>query len=245
MNEPNNTSWEELDKVWRNKIQEQVDEVPDGIWDKIETRLDEQHVRPMWTRVRMSPWTWSAAAVIAILIGLNWDQSIPEEIEKPLAVHSNTKPASATPLHSPSEHQETPVVAVSTTIEASESFVPAIVEKLANTETQVMEEAKEPIASVAPKEAESEEIWVRVDIDPVKENAKPMSVAYQEETEQPKQKKSGLGRFLKQLRQVVKGEQPNWEELREGKPSLVDGIHQVANTYYRTEQTVKQTFQLQ
>jgi hypothetical protein len=108
-----------------------------------------------------------------------------------------------------------------------------------------MEEARAPIASVAPKEEESEEIWVRVDIDPVKENAKPVSVAYQEEPEQPKQKKSGLGRFLKQLRQVVKGEQPDREELRERKPSLVDGIHQVANTYYRTEQTVKQTFQIQ
>lgn len=245
MNEPNNTSWEELDKVWRNKVQEQVDEVPDGIWDKIETRLNDQPVRPMWTRVRMSPWTWSAAAVIAILIGLNWNQSIPEENEKPLAVLSNTKPASAAPLLSPSGDQETSFVAASTTTEASELFVPTIVEKLPNIETQVMEEAKEPIASVAPKEEASEEIWVRVDIDPVQENAKPVSVAYQEESEQPKQKKSGLGRFLKQLRQVVKGEQPDWEELREGKPSLVDGIHQVANTYYRTEQTVKQTFQLQ
>jgi hypothetical protein len=83
-----------------------------------------------------------------------------------------------------------------------------------------------------------------VDIDPVEEKAMPVAVAYRE-NEPPKQKQRGLGRFLKQLKQVVKGEEPVWQELREGKPSIIDGIHQVANTYYRTEQTVKQTFQLQ
>lgn len=243
MNEPNNTSWEELDKVWRNKIQERVDEVPAGIWDKIETRLDEQQVRPMWTRVRMSPWTWSAAAVMAILIGLNWDQSMPEEKEKPLVVHSNTKPASSEPLHAASD-EEMPVVAKSTHAKQKETLAPVILEKLPNVETQVMEEAQEPIASMAPKQEDTEEIWVRVDIDPVEEKAKPIAVAYQENVPN-KQKKSGLGKFLKQLKQVVKGEEPNWQAIGEGKPSLMDGIHQVANTYYRTEQTVKQTFQIQ
>ncbi|MHA8106775.1 hypothetical protein [Aquirufa sp. 5-AUSEE-100C1] len=244
MNEPNNTSWEELDKVWRKKIQEQADDVPANLWDKIETRLDEQQVRPMWTRVRMSPWTWSAAAVIAILIGLNWDQSMPEEKGNTLVVESKIKPSFSEPIHLPADVEELITTQVKPSV-VRESLAPSVIEKLPNVETQVMEEARAPIASVAPKEEESEEIWVRVDIDPVKENAKPVSVAYQEEPEQPKQKKSGLGRFLKQLRQVVKGEQPDWEELREGKPSLVDGIHQVANTYYRTEQTVKQTFQIQ
>jgi hypothetical protein len=244
MNEPNNTSWEELDKVWRKKIQDQADDVPANLWDKIETRLDEQQVRPMWARVRMSPWTWSAAAVIAILIGLNWDQSMPEEKGNPLVVESKIKPSSSEPIHLPADVEELTTTQAKPSV-VRESLAPSVIEKLPNVETQVMEEARAPIASVAPKEEESEEIWVRVDIDPVKENAKPVSVAYQEEPEQPKQKKSGLGRFLKQLRQVVKGEQPDWEELREGKPSLVDGIHQVANTYYRTEQTVKQTFQIQ
>ena len=243
MNESNNTSWDELDKVWRKKIHDQVDEVPVGLWDKIDTRLDQQELRPMWTRIRMSPWTWSAAAIIAIMIGLNWNQSAPEEKEMPLAVKSSTKPVTSEPLHLSSGGKTTVAVSAKTAV-MKEPLAPVEIEKLPNVETQVMEEAKEPIASVAPKQEESEEVWVRIDIDPVEENAKPVVAAYQENAPQ-KPKQRVLGRLLKQIKQVVRGEEPDWQELGEGKPSLMDGIHQVANTYYRTEQTVKQTFQIQ
>ena len=243
MNEPNNTSWEELDKVWRKKIQDQSDEVPSNLWDKIETKLDEQEVRPMWTRIRLSPWTWSAAAVISILIGLNWNQSPQEEKGIPLVVESKTKPTTLESIPLPSDVDAIVSTKVKLTID-QEPSAPSVIEKLPNLESPVVEEAKEPIAAVAPKQENDEEIWVRVDIDPVEEKAMPVAVAYRE-NEPPKQKQRGLGRFLKQLKQVVKGEEPVWQELREGKPSLIDGIHQVANTYYRTEQTVKQTFQLQ
>jgi hypothetical protein len=243
MNEPNNTSWEELDKVWRKKIQDQADDVPANLWDKIETRLDEQQVRPMWTRIRMSPWTWSAAAVITILIGLNWNQGKQEEKVNPLVVESKTKPTPSETIKLPSDVETIVAIQAKPTI-MRESLAPTIIEKLPAVEKQVMEEAKEPIAAVAPKQEVSDEIWVRVDIDPVEQKAEPIAVAYQE-NDQPAQKPRKLGRFLKQLKQIVKGEEPIWQELREGKPSLIDGIHQVANTYYRTEQTVKQTFQLQ
>jgi len=194
MNEPNNTSWEELDKVWRNQIQEQEDEVPNGLWEKIETRLDKQEVRPMWTRIRMSPWTWSAAAVITILIGLNWNQSPQEENENPRIVESKTKPTTTEPIILTSEEET--VVAIPTKSRINrESLASSIIEKLPNIETPEMEEAREPIVSMAPKQEEAEEIWVRVDIEPVAEKTKPVVVAYQEENTQPKQKKSGLGRF--------------------------------------------------
>jgi hypothetical protein len=243
MNEPNNTSWEELDKIWRKKIQDQSDEVPSNLWDKIETKLDEQEVRPMWTRIRLSPWTWSAAAVITILIGLNWNQSPQEEKGSPLVVESKIKPTTLESIPLSSDAETIVSAQVRPTID-QEPSAPPVIEKLLNVDSPIAEEAKEPIAAVAPKQENDEEIWVRVDIDPVEEKAIPVAVAYRE-SEPPKQKQRGLGRFLKQLKQVVKGEQPVWQELREGKPSLIDGIHQVANTYYRTEQTVKQTFQLQ
>jgi hypothetical protein len=54
-----------------------------------------------------------------------------------------------------------------------------------------------------------------------------------------------VGRLLKQVKQVVAGEQLDWQQLKEGNQPLEDGIHKVANTYYRTEQTIKQTFQIQ
>jgi hypothetical protein len=51
--------------------------------------------------------------------------------------------------------------------------------------------------------------------------------------------------LIKQVKQVVAGEELDWQQLKEGNRPLEDGIHQVANTYYRAEQTVKQTFQIQ
>jgi hypothetical protein len=100
------------------------------------------------------------------------------------------------------------------------------------------------IGKVEEKPEQSEEIWVRVDIDPVEEIINPVRVAKQAELP-VKKKKTFVGRLLKQVKQVVAGEQLDWQQLKEGNQPLEDGIHQVANTYYRTEQTIKQTFQIQ
>jgi hypothetical protein len=100
------------------------------------------------------------------------------------------------------------------------------------------------IAKAEEKPEQVEEIWVRIDINPVEENVKPVVLAKQEPSEITK-KKTFIGRILKQVKQVAAGEQLNWQELKEGNRHLEDGIHQVVNTYYRTEQTVKQTFQIQ
>ncbi len=240
MKESNTNAWNKIDKVWSEKMQDRVEEVPAGLWDQIETRLDERAIRPFWTRVRMSPWTWSAAAILVILLGLNWNPNTTEgevklateaafqkPIEGPAKMTYSTESVKMQKINNPIAH-----LAIST----------VTIEKAPNIETPVIETAQEPIAATAPKQDESEEIWVRVDIDPVVENTKP--VAYQE-LNQPKPRQRGFGRFIKQLKQVIKGEEPDWQEIQAGKPALVDGIHQVANTYYRTEQTVKQTFQIQ
>jgi hypothetical protein len=46
MKEPNNTSWEALEKAWQKQIQETSDEVPSRLWDELATRLDEKPARP-------------------------------------------------------------------------------------------------------------------------------------------------------------------------------------------------------
>ena len=107
----------------------------------------------------------------------------------------------------------------------------------------ILNDQQPDLAKVDSKPEAIEEIWVRVDIDPI-ESPKPLSVAQLDAT--PTKKRKGLlGRLIKQVKQVVAGEELDWQQLKEGNRPLEDGIHQVANTYYRTEQTVKQTFQIQ
>jgi len=242
MKKPNNTSWEALDKAWQKQIHDQADEVPAGLWDQINARLNEKPARPMWARVRLSPWTWSAAAVIAMVIGINWDSNKPIPQQTLVA---------QTKVQVPTKEQ----IQINTEQERPERVSrtqskPAIV-RHAQVETTTAHE--QPVEMLVPnltigkaeeKSVQSEEIWVRVDIDPVEEIVTPVRVAKQAELP-IKKKKTFVGRLLKQVKQVVAGEQLDWQQLKEGNQPLEDGIHQVANTYYRTEQTIKQTFQIQ
>jgi hypothetical protein len=241
MKEPKNTSWEALEKAWQKQIQETNDEVPSKLWGELSARLDEKAAVPLWTRLRLSPWTWSAAAIMAIVIGLNWAITTPTQ-QKTLArkesqIPRMNEPAKSTVLASikqiPLQHSERNIH-----LEPNQSYVP-VVEPIASLPDQ------QPIvAQTEAKPEQSEEVWVRIDINPVEENSKPVVQAQQEAPVVTK-KKTFLGRLLKQVKQVAAGEQLDWQELKEGNRTLEDGIHQVANTYYRTEQTVKQTFQIQ
>ena len=241
MKEPKNTSWEALEKAWQKQIQETNDEVPSKLWGELSARLDEKAAVPLWTRLRLSPWTWSAAAILAIVVGINWDSNIPvqpkktaeAEIQLP-KLNEPTKIADLASIEHKSEQQSEHIAKT----EPNQLYIPAV-------EPGVELPDQQPI--VAQKEAkpeQSEEVWVRIDINPVEENSKPVVQAQQEAPVVTK-KKTFFGRLLKQVKQVAAGEQLDWQELKEGNRSLEDGIHQVANTYYRTEQTVKQTFQIQ
>lgn len=241
MKEPNNTSWEALEKAWQKQIQDQEAKVPSDMWGRIDERLNEKPVRPMWTRVRLSPWTWSAAAVIALVIGINWESNKPTEKQTVRKTEIEI-PKSTEPSNMPLQVGD-------------ERIVTQVPERIAKLPTSVPAAAVEPViilpdqeppvvvqAEVKPEQAE--EIWVRIDINPAEEIAKPMVVAQQDEPKLTK-RKTFIGRLLKQVRQVAAGEQLNWQELKEGNRPLEDGIHQVANTYYRTEQSIKQTLQIQ
>ena len=90
------------------------------------------------------------------------------------------------------------------------------------------------------KADEEEVVFVRIDIDPVEENHIQSAV---EVNEKPiKRKRNLLGQIL---RQVIVREAGGWRNIANSNDKLTEGIHQVANTVIRTEQTVKQTLQFQ
>jgi hypothetical protein len=240
MKKPNNTSWEALEKAWQKQIQAHESVVPANMWERMEKQLDEKRVRPLW--LRMNTWVWSAAAVITILIGLNWESGITPAKTAPAITQEVKQPAN------PVAPSELPVLATSVSAaertskeksrrEPEQVYTPS-------DEASIIRSDQQPVLVKADSKPEAaEEIWVRVDIDPI-ESPKPSAVAQLDATP-PKKKKSLLGRLIKQVKQVVAGEDLDWQQLKEGNRPLEDGIHQVANTYYRTEQTVKQTFQIQ
>jgi hypothetical protein len=108
----------------------------------------------------------------------------------------------------------------------------------------VAESRPEKVVSAAPtlveKKSDPEEIvTVRLDIDPVvEEEVKPALT-------QQKRRKSLLGKIVGEIRQVLDGEPINWQKLKEGNPAFENNIHNVANTYMKTEENLKRTLQIQ
>ncbi|MEY2895430.1 MAG: hypothetical protein RIS42_1149 [Bacteroidota bacterium] len=243
MKKPNNTSWEALEKAWQKQIQTQESDVPANMWERMEQRMDKKTIRPLG--FRMTPWVWSAAAVLALIVGLNWESAVT------LPQHSKTVKQTVSSTKRLSETTQSPFVATAAPVSKPTAKQPIKYE--ANQvgtpsfeQPAIIPQEPQPVVAQAAKTADQpEEIWVRIDINPIEEAAKPISVAQREDMPVLTKKKTFVGRLLKQVKQVVAGEQLNWQELKEGNRSLEDGIHQVANTYYRTEQTVKQTFQIQ
>lgn len=240
MKKPNNTSWEALEKAWQKQIQAQESDIPANMWLRMEQRMDEKPVRPLW--LRMNTWVWSAAAVLAVIIGLNREGNVemPQQsntIQQAVGTEIKPRVSSNAPALASNEPITKPQY-ISNAL-SNQAMTPAV-------EPIVIQKDPQPQVAQAEKAPEQpEEVWVRIDIDPVEETAKPISVAQREDVPVLTKKKTFVGRLLKQVKQVVAGEQVDWQALKEGNRSLEDGIHQVANTYYRTEQTVKQTFQIQ
>jgi hypothetical protein len=243
MKKPINTSWEALEKAWQKQIQAQESDVPANMWERMEQRMDKKSVRPLW--LRMNTWAWSAAAALAVIVSLNWESNVE------LPPYSNPKKQAISSVAKPSITSNTPTLDVRTNVlelkseqttnKASHQIIPTSVKQ-----PEVIQMDQQPlVAQITKTPEQAEEVWVRIDIDPVEETTTQTSVAQREDVPVLTKKKTFVGRLLKQVRQVVVGEQLDWQALKEGNRSLEDGIHQVANTYYRTEQTVKQTFQIQ
>ena len=89
--------------------------------------------------------------------------------------------------------------------------------------------------------AKEESVELLIDIQPSQANNQEKENSYVPE---PSKKRHSLfARVVKQLKQAIDGEPVDWQTLKQGDPKLENSIHQVANTYIKTEQVVQRTFQ--
>ena len=230
MKEEKEASWDSLESQWRDQLDKHEAPFPAFDWEKLD--VGSKPTIPLWRQLTESPWVW--AAVLGIAIGINWQPVETVQNSLPvLAVQEKNTIKSTTPEIA--LYAEQPAPAKRPGVELVNQ--PNV---LTPSPIEVVDVVK---STEMPKELEKTEedvIYVRVDIDPMEENRiQPV----EEVLEKPmKRKRNLIGQIL---RQVVAGEPGGWREIANSNEKLAEGIHQVANTVIRTEQSVKQTLQLQ
>ena len=226
-------NWNSVEEKWREQLQNKSDDIPEGLWSRIEERLDEKPARRF-------PIYWAAAAMLLIAIGISWNyNSAPEET----TVVAKTEKSSA-PVEMAVTEPSPLVLEVENSSLPTLKSSPAEVAMATSTtpEVTLIEQAPtEIVVASAPsieKKSDAEEvIIVRLDIDPIEE-VKPTFT-------QQKRRKSLFGKIVGEIRQALDGEPVNWQKLKEGNPALENNIHNVANTYIKTEENLKRTLQIQ
>ncbi len=233
--------WNSVDEKWREQLSNKSEDIPEGLWSRLEERLPE---RLEEKSTRRFPIYWAAAAMLLIALGLSWNWNAPAEDE-------------ASELTRVIEKTEVPVEKIAASV-SEPLIIPTKATKstFANASLQPTSDVSDPIASVieeSPKEEmvtavpifekkeESPEIvTVRLDIDPImeEEEVKPAFT-------QQKRRKSLFGKIVGEIRQALDGEPVNWQKLKEGNPAFENNIHNVANTYIKTEENLKRTLQIQ
>ena len=228
--------WNSVDEKWREQLQNKSEDIPEGLWSRLEERLPEKPARRF-------PIYWAAAAMLLLALGLSWNWNpAPEEgaaevtrvIEKTNAPVEKAATSVSEPLIVPNKATESTFAKVSLQ-PVSELQAPVAV---------VIEESpkQETVASVPEmdkKEESPEIVTVRLDIDPIiEEDVKPAFT-------QKKRRKSLFGKIVGEIRQALDGEPVNWQKLKEGNAAFENRIHTVANTYVKTEENLKRTLQLQ
>jgi hypothetical protein len=228
--------WNSVEEKWREQLQNKSDDIPEGLWSRIEERLEEKPVRRF-------PIYWAAAAMLLIAVGLSWNwNTVPEET-RAVASEVNTAPTFTETPVSQGVQESTETLASSPISTVTVPSTSDEQESVLLSEPVVTEEIKhkEEVAAVQPlveSKAEPVEIvTVRLDIDPI-----------QEEEERPvakRRKRSLFGKIVGEIRQALDGEPVNWQKLKEGNPAFENNIHNVANTYVKTEENLKRTLQIQ
>jgi hypothetical protein len=224
-------NWNSVEEKWREQLQNKSEDIPEGLWSRIEERLEEKPTR-------LFPIYWAAAAMFLLALGLSWTwNTAPEE---------TTQVAKTEKMVAPLEKVETtdskPLNVLNKATFQKASLQPTL--DVAAPVASVIEEApkEETIASVPmiEKQEEPQEILtVRLDINPVvEEEIKPAFT-------QQKRRKSLFGKIVGEIRQALDGEPVNWQKLKEGNAAFENSIHTVANTYVKTEENVKRTLQIQ
>ena len=233
-------NWNSVEEKWREQLQNKSDDIPEGLWSRLEERLPERlEEKP----TRRFPIYWAAAAMLLIALGLSWNWNAPAEEE-------------AAELTRIIEKMEAPVEKIAASISeplivtnkaskstfANASFKPVLIEE--SPVSVVVDSPKEEMVAAVPifekKEESPEIVTVRLDIDPImeEEEVKPAFT-------QQKRRKSLFGKIVGEIRQALDGEPVNWQKLKEGNPAFENNIHNVANTYIKTEENLKRTLQIQ
>lgn len=229
-------NWNSVEEKWREQLQNKSDDIPEGLWSRLEERLDEKPSRRF-------PIYWAAAAMLLIALGLSWnwnsspEQVTPEEVTPMAKIEKSFSPevkADPTTVIPPIAEAHTPQKKANnnpTTIRVESPMV--------NAEEPQKEESVASVQSIVKTEESPEILTVRLDINPiVEEDVKPAF------TEQ-KRRKSLFGKIVGEIRHALDGEPVNWQKLKEGNTAFENRIHTVANTYVKTEENLKRTLQLQ
>ena len=228
--------WNSVEEKWREQLQNKSEDIPEGLWSRIEERLEEKPSRRF-------PIYWAAAAMLLLVLGLswNWNPATEEGAAEVTRVIEKSEAPVEKAATSVSEALMVPTKATESTF-AKASIQPA--SDVAVPVAVVIEESprQETFASVPAmdkKEETPEIVTVRLDIDPiVEEDVKPAFT-------QQKRRKSLFGKIVGEIRQALDGEPVNWQKLKEGNAAFENSIHSVANTYVKTEENLKRTLQLQ
>ena len=232
-------NWNSVEEKWREQLSNKSEDIPDGLWSRLEERLPERlEEKPS----RRFPIYWAAAAMLLLALGLSWNWNPATKVGAAEVTRVIEK------TNAPVEKAATSVSeALIVPTKATEStFTKARFERVSMEESpvNVVEESpKEEIVATVPateKKDESPEIvTVRLDIDPIEEEeVKPAFT-------QQKRRKSLFGKIVGEIRQALDGEPVNWQKLKEGNAAFENSIHTVANTYVKTEENLKRTLQLQ
>ena len=229
-------NWNSVEEKWREQLQNKSEDIPEGLWSRLEERLEEKPTRRF-------PIYWAAAAMLLLALGLSWNwNTAPKEgavevarvIEKTEPLVEKVETSTAKPLIVTNKATEPTFQQASLQL-ASDVAAPV---------ASIIEEAvKEEVVATAPttekKEESPEIVTVRLDINPiVEEEVKP-------DFTQQKRRKSLFGKIVGEIRQALDGEPVNWQKLKEGNAAFENSIHNVANTYVKTEENFKRTLQLQ
>jgi len=231
MKEENKESWDRLESQWRDQLDKQEVPVPAFDWEKLDAASKRTTI-PLWRQLTESPWVW--AAVLGLAIGINWQQvelgpnALPAYVLKEKIADQAIESALVFQKEKKDNSIQPEIIPVSQPI----AVTPNPIQEIDVATSSELPKVNEP--------SEEDAIFVRIDIDPIEENQIQPAV---EVLEKPvKRKRNLLGQIL---RQVIAGEPGGWRDIATSNEKLTEGIHQVANTVIRTEQSLKQTLQLQ
>lgn len=242
------TGWELLEQQWRTQIEQQQEALPDALWDKLEQRLDVQENKKKGGFFSFSTLRWVAAASVVLLLGMFWMQqntapeSAPElaneevPTQRPAIRSTGTEQKVVQEKLEATEFKKVEFASVKVkakkAIEGPVTLPLQIEKELENSlapirEVQIdvakvpvsVQEAKPELVAKRAEPLPAEELFVIVDVEPVK-------------------KEKGIKKVLGFIQKVKTGKIFDLSnKQREGK--LNDEIHQVVYKYQEKEEKIK------